>query len=106
MFVLGAARVVVLAADSQPPASATDASLRQEQQVPGKTSLIKKISEWYVYRTGRHRGATQPGCFHSFQRRANRLPSNTCPINSVCEGLQTPTAAAAPEKEGIRMQII
>lgn len=26
-------------------------------------------------------------------------PSNTCPINSVCQGLQTVTAAAAPAKE-------
>lgn len=26
-------------------------------------------------------------------------PSNTCPINSACEGLQTASAAAAPAKE-------
>lgn len=103
MFVLGAARAVVLAADWQPPASVrlpeagtTGARKNQLHQEDQRTGCLQDGPSW------RNRSARLLSLLPTRREQA----SNTCPINSVCEGFQTPTAAAAPAKEGMEMQII
>lgn len=93
MFVLGAARVEVPAADLQPPCF-SHIFLPGAGTTGARKSQLNKGA--HVYRNDPHNGATQRGSFCSSQERAN---SNSCLINSVCEGLQTATAATAPAKQ-------